>query len=129
MRAVLDKMKLLRFPANWRSRVELASIMALGRPFSDPDDLCPRCARCGTSPKHALYAAARTWWRERDVACVQEPRITLSGMAGTCVWRVGSRFTGAASFFLIAQRRAHAICFRSYVGFEPLPVVCTFCHA
>ncbi len=48
MRAVLDKMKLLRFPANWRSRVELASIMALGRPFTDPDELCPRCARCGT---------------------------------------------------------------------------------
>jgi hypothetical protein len=48
MRAVLDKMKLLRFPANWRSRIELAAIMALGRPFTDPEDLCPRCARCGT---------------------------------------------------------------------------------
>lgn len=50
MRAVLDKMKLLRFPANWRSRVELAAIMALGRPFTDPDELCPRCARCGSPP-------------------------------------------------------------------------------
>lgn len=50
MRAVLDKMKLLRFPANWRSRVELASIMALGRPFTDPEELCPRCARCGILP-------------------------------------------------------------------------------
>lgn len=80
MRAVLDKMKLLRFPANWRSRVELAAIMALGRPFTDPDELCPRCARCGT-PNSII--------RDGGDAC-------------------------------LACKQPF---YRSYVGFEPLPVV------
>ncbi len=63
MRAVLDKMKLLRFPANWRARIELASITALGRPFTDPEELCPRCARCGTPfpPPLQQFPVIETW--------------------------------------------------------------------
>lgn len=45
---ILDKLQSLKIPAKFQEEVELATISARARSYSDPEDLLPMCYRCST---------------------------------------------------------------------------------
>lgn len=45
---ILDKIQTLRIPQKFQEQVEIATIAAKARPYSDPEELLPMCYRCST---------------------------------------------------------------------------------
>jgi intraflagellar transport protein 122 len=45
---ILDKIQTLKIPQKFQEQVEIASIAARARPYSDPEELLPMCYRCST---------------------------------------------------------------------------------
>ncbi|XP_972704.1 intraflagellar transport protein 122 homolog [Tribolium castaneum] len=45
---ILDRMQTLRIPQKFQEQVEIATIAARARPYSDPEELLPMCYRCST---------------------------------------------------------------------------------
>lgn len=45
---LLDRMQSLRIPQKFQEQVEIATIAARARPYSDPEELLPMCYRCST---------------------------------------------------------------------------------
>ncbi|XP_017773799.1 PREDICTED: intraflagellar transport protein 122 homolog [Nicrophorus vespilloides] len=45
---LLDKMQTMKIPTKFQEQVEVATIAARAKPFSDPEDLLPMCYRCST---------------------------------------------------------------------------------
>lgn len=45
---LLDKIQLLRIPNRYLEQVEIATLAAKAKPFSDSEELLPMCYRCST---------------------------------------------------------------------------------
>lgn len=45
---LLDKIQSLRIPARYLEQVEIATLAAKAKPFSDSEELLPMCYRCST---------------------------------------------------------------------------------
>lgn len=45
---ILDKIQALRIPQKFQEQVEIATIAAKARSYSDPEELLPMCYRCST---------------------------------------------------------------------------------
>lgn len=45
---LLDRIQPLRIPVKFQEQVEIQTIAARARPYSDPEELLPMCYRCST---------------------------------------------------------------------------------